>query len=118
MDTVFETNSRDYLPLSLRLLRLTLGVLLIAAIITEISLSKFWQITFSILAFYTLTTGVFGRDPLFCVLRLSNRQMPDHTLGLVAQLECLSIGVICIVAGILNRGSDSLILQLLPFLGH
>ena len=54
---------------------------------------------------------------MFAVLKLSIRQLPDHALGVVAQLECLSIGLICIAVGVMNHNADSLLLLLLPFLG-
>ena len=117
VNTVLNSTTENSLPISLRLMRLILSALLVIAVATELSLSGFWQLMLTALAIYTFVTGVFGRDPLFIVLRLTNLQLPDHTLGVVAQLECLSIGLICIVAGIMNRNADSLILPLLPFFG-
>ena len=117
MNAVINSTAPNSLPVSLRMLRLMLSALLLIAVATEWSLSGFWLLVLSALALYTFVTGVFGRDPLFAVLRMSSHQLPDHTLGVVAQLECLAIGMICIIAGILNRNADSLILTLLPFLG-
>ena len=117
MNAVINSTAPNSLPVSLRMLRLMLSALLLIAVATEWSLSGFWLLVLSALALYTFVTGVFGRDPLFAVLRMSNYQLPNHTLGAVAQLECLAIGMICIIAGILNRNADSVILSLLPFLG-
>ena len=117
MNTVLKSTGGNSLPISLRMMRLLLSALLVIIIATEWSLSSFWQLVLSALAIYTFVTGVFGRDPLFAVLRLSIRQLPDHALGVVAQLECLAIGLICIVAGIMHHNVDSLILPLLPFFG-
>ena len=117
VNTVLNTTHHNSLPISLRIMRLMLSILLVIAVVTELSLSAFWQLLLSALALYTFITGVFGRDPLFTLLRLTNLQLPDYSLGVAAQVECLSIGLICIVAGIVNHNADSLVLPLLPFFG-
>lgn len=119
VNTVIDTvhQKPGSLPLSLRLVRLTIGMLLIVAIATELLLPVYWQFILSVLAFYTFITAVFGRDPLFSVLRLSLREPSDHALSVAAQVECFAIGLICIVAGIMNRNMNSLVMTLLPFLG-
>ena len=117
MNAMLNSTGPNLMPLSLRIARLMLSTLLVIAIATELSLSSFWKLMLSTLALYTFATGVFGRDPLFDVLRLSIRQLPNHALGIVAQLECLTIGSICFVAGIINHNADSLVLPLLPFFG-
>jgi len=117
VNTTLLYTDGNFLPISLRLARLMIGVLLVVAITLELSLSNFWIILVSTVAIYSFVTGLFGRDPLFAVLKLSIRQLPDHTLGVVAQIECLSIGLICIAVGIVNYRADSLVLAFLPFLG-
>jgi len=119
MNTVIDAVHQKHgsLPLSLRLVRLTIGILLIIAITTELSLPVYWQFILSVLAFYTFITAVFGRDPLFSVLRLSLREPSDHALSVAEQVECFAIGLICIIAGVVNRNMDSLVMVLLPFLG-
>ena len=117
VNTVLNLPRQNSLSLSLRLIRLVLSALLIVVVATEITLSSTWQLVLSALAIYAFVTGMFGRDPVFALLRLTNCQLPDHALGVVAQLECLSIGLICIVAGIMHHNADSLILPLLPFFG-
>jgi hypothetical protein len=117
MNTVLIHTGDNFLSLSLRIVRLMTGVILVVAITMEMSLSDFWKLPLSILAIYSFVTGLFGRDPLFSVLKLSVRQLPNHALGVMAQLECLFVGLVCIALGIMNRHADSLLLQLLPFLG-
>jgi len=119
MNTVIDTVHRKHgsLPLSLRLVRLTIGILLIIAVTTELSLPAYWQFILSVLAFYTFITAMFGRDPLFSVLRLSLREPSDHALTVAEQVECFAFGLICIIAGVVNRNMDSLVMALLPFLG-
>lgn len=110
-------HSPSSLPLSLRMVRLILSILFVIAIATELSLSNFWMLVLSGLALYTFITAIFGWDPLFLLLRLSIRQLPDQALSVAAQVECFAIGLICIVAGIVNRNMDSLVMALLPFFG-
>ena len=117
MKTISATSDYTSLPLSLRVIRLIISILLAVAVVTELSLSTFWQLTLSGLAVYTLITGLFGRDPLFAVLRLSIGPLRDHALTIVAQVECFAIGFVCIVAGVVNHNADSLIMPLLPFVG-
>ncbi|WP_455203025.1 hypothetical protein [Kaarinaea lacus] len=117
MNTSLISTGCNLLPLSVRMLRLMISVLFVTAITLQTSLSEFWKLALAALAVYTFVTGVFGWDPLFAVLRLSIRQLPDHALGAVSQFECLAIGLFCIAAGIMNRNEDSLIFLLLPFLG-
>lgn len=111
------TAIQDSLSISLRIGRLLLGVFLGFAVSAESSISIFWQLALSGLAIYTFMTGLNGRDPLLALLRRGNHQMSDQVLDVVAQLECLSIGLICIVAGILNNHAESLVFRVLPFLG-
>ena len=119
MNTVLNFTNQEHrsLPLSLRLVRFMLGVLLVIALTTELSLSGFWQLLLSTLAIYAFITGIFGRDPLFLMLRVSIRRLPDHALNVAAQVECFAIGLICIVAGIAHHNTDSLVMALLPFFG-
>ena len=107
VNTVLNRASQYSLSISLRIVRLMLSVLLITAVSTELTLSDFWHVALSILAIYTFVTGLFGRDPLLALLRRTNRRIPDHALDLVAQLECLFIGLICIVAGIIHHHVNS-----------
>ncbi len=117
MNTTLIHTSGNILPLSLRIVRLMISVMLVIAIMVETSLSDNWKLVLSILAIYTFVTGLFGRDPVFAVLKLSIRQLPNRALDVVAQIECLTIGVMCIAVGIMNRHTDSLVLPLLPLLG-
>ena len=117
MNTVLNFKKPDSLSVSLRLLRLMLSGLLVLAVMTETAITGFWQLTMSVLAVYTFITAVNGRDPLFAVLRRSSSQLPDHMLDVFARLECLSIGVICFAAGMMNEYHNSLIFLMLPFLG-
>jgi hypothetical protein len=117
VNTVLNSIKPDSLCVSLRLLRLMLSVLLVFAVLTEPTLSDFWQILLSVLAVYTLVTGTFGRDPVFSLLRRSNRKLPENALDVVAQLECLSIGLICFVGGMSHQYTHSLLFLLLPFFG-
>jgi hypothetical protein len=119
MNTVLNATDQYHssLPLSLRLVRFLLGVLLVIALATELSLSGFWQLLLSAVAIYAFITGVFGRDPLFMMLRVTIRRLPDHALNVAAQVECFAIGLICIVAGIAHHNTDSLVMALLPFFG-
>lgn len=117
MNTALNYRDNNSLSISLRLVRLVLGALLVFILLTEISLTIFWQVFFVVLALYSLLTGVFGRDPVFALFGLTTHQLPDHTLGMIAQLECLSLGLICIVVGVMNRNVDSLVFPILPFLG-
>lgn len=115
--TVPNSTNQNSLSISLRLSRIMLSALLVIAVSTETTLSGFWQLALSVLAIYTFVTGVFGRDPVFALLGYTNRQMPDHSLDVVAQVECLSIGLICFITGIAHHYTGSLIFLVLPFLG-
>jgi len=117
VNTTLIRTGDNFLPLSLRIVRLMIGVILVVAVTQEMLLSDSWTLVLSALAIYSIVTSLFGRDPLFALLKLSIPQLPDHALGVVAQLECLSIGLICIAVGIMNNHVDSLLLPLLPFLG-
>ena len=117
MNTVLISNNQNSLSISVRLVRLMVSVLSVIAVLTEVTLSGFWQSVLSLLAVYTFVTGVFGRDPLFALLRHTNREMPNYALNVVAQVECLTIGLICFMVGIMNSHAGSLIFILLPFLG-
>lgn len=117
MNAILYAPNHLSLPLSLRLMRIALSALLVIVITTEWSLGYLWQVMLSILAVYALFTGVFGRDPVFNILKLTLHRLPDHSLGMVAQLECLFVGLSCIAIGIIHRNSESVIISLLPFLG-
>ena len=117
MKADFLSASQDSLSISLRIGRLVLSALLAAAVTTEVTLTIFWQLALSGLAIYTFITGVNGRDPLFARLRDANDRMSEQALDILARLECLSIGLICLVAGIMNQHVDSLLFRVLPFLG-
>jgi len=117
VNTALIHSGGNFLPLSLRIVRLMISVMLVISITVEAPLADIWKLVISILAIYTFITGLFGRDPVFAVLKLSKPQLPDHALGVVAQIECLAIGVICIAVGIMNRNTDSVVLPLLPLLG-
>lgn len=117
MNTVLNSIKPDSLSISLRLLRLMLSALLVFAVATEPTLSDFWQLLLSVLAVYTLITGIFGRDPVLAHLRRRNNQLPVNVLDTVAQLECLSIGLICFVAGMIHQYTHSLVFLALPFFG-
>ncbi|WP_455365188.1 hypothetical protein [Kaarinaea lacus] len=119
MNAVLNSTSESHnsLPLSLRMVRLVLSFLLVIALVTEPSLSSIWQLSLIVLAIYALITGLFGRDPLYVLLQVSFRRLPDHALDVVAQVECFAIGLMCIVAGIVHHNANSLVMALLPFFG-
>jgi len=117
VNTVLNFNRPDSLCISLRLLRLMLSALLVFAVMTEPAITGFWQLIMSVLAVYTFITAVNGRDPVFAVFRRGSRPLPAHMLDVFARLECLSIGVICFAAGMMNEYHNSLIFLMLPFLG-
>lgn len=117
MNAVLDKTSNNLLSISLRLVRMIIGLLLLIVLATETNLSNVWQLTFAAVALYTLVTALSGRDPVIAILKFSKHQLPDQALSLVAQVECLSIGLLCIIAGILNHHSDSLVLRMLPFVG-
>lgn len=117
VNTVMNTKRVDSLSISLRLLRLILSMLLAFAVSTEPAIMGSWQLILSVLAVYTFITAINGRDPVLARLRRSRRQLPEHALDLVSRLECLSIGLICFLAGMLIQFSDSLLFLALPFLG-
>ena len=117
MDHVISDFERNSLPISLRLMRLILGFLLLFSLAVEKPFSEIWELVLTFTCAYALITGLFGKDPLFAILRLSIGPLPDYTLNVLAQLECLSVGVICIVAGILNFNVDSVVVLILPFIG-
>jgi len=105
------------LSISLRLLRLTLSALFVFAVVAEPDVTGFWKLILSVLAVYTFITAINGRDPVLSVLRRGNSKIPEHTLDMIARLECLSIGLICFAVGMLNHFSHSLVFMMLPFLG-
>lgn len=119
MDTLLGVSPRNHrlLPLSLRMVRTMLSLLLVIAITTELTLSVFWEWVLSALAIYTFVTGIFGRDPLFRLLQFSSSRLPERALDVVSQVECFLIGAICIAAGIVHHNTDSLVIALLPFFG-
>jgi len=117
MNTVLNSTSQNSLSISLRLSRIMLSALLVIAVTTELTITSFWQVALSVLAIYTFVTGVFGRDPVFALLGYTSRQLPDHSLDMVAQMECLSIGLICFVTGLVHQYTGSIIFLVLPFLG-
>lgn len=106
-----------FLNLSQRMGRTIVGLLLVAVVTTEALLPWPWLLALAALAAYTIVTGIFDWDPLLRQLRQSHPQLPDKKLSFTAQLECAAIGTMCIAAGILFRGSDSILLNVLPFLG-
>ena len=106
-----------FLTLSQRIARIIVGIILIAIVATEVTLTTPWSVVLSIIAVYTLSTGLSGSDPLLKRLKHAYPQLPDHKLNVAAQLECTAIGAVFIAAGVLYRGSDSVLLRILPFLG-
>lgn len=117
MNYIINHTGSNYLPLSLRIVRLMISVLLVVTMLEEMVPWGLWKYALVFVAVYTLVTGLFGKDPLFLLFKLPNCEIPNHTLGMLAQIECLSIGLICIAVGIMYRHTDSFFLQLLPFLG-
>ena len=129
MNTVLEVSKQNALPVSVRLVRLIVSVLSVTALLTEVTLSGFWQSVLAALAVYAFVTGVFGRDPLFVLLghrghripgdaqSINRNPNPAHGLNRVAQLECLTVGLVCFVVGIMHSHTGSMIFLLLPFLG-
>ena len=65
MNTTLIYTDGNFLPMSLRLARLMIGVMLVAAITLELSLSDFWILMLSTVAIYSFVTALFGRDPVF-----------------------------------------------------
>ena len=117
MNTVLTSTSQRTLPISLRIVRVMVSVVLSIAIYTDMTLSGTWTLALSGLAIYTFVTAVLGEDPIVALLRRTNSQVPGHALDVVAQVECLAIGLICFVTGIVRYHPDSLIFLLLPFFG-
>jgi hypothetical protein len=115
-DTVGDTDF-NFLTLSQRIARILVSIMLLAVFTTEVSLPTHWLVILSVIAVYTIVTGLLGWDPLLKRLKLSHPQLPDQKLTCAAQLECIVIGAIFVGVGILYRGSDSALLRILPFLG-
>ena len=115
-DTVGDTDSK-FLTLSQRIARVLVSIMLLTVVTTEVSLPALWLVVLSIIAVYTVVTGLLGWDPLLKRLKLSNPQLSDQKLTCAAQLECITIGAIFVGVGILYRGSDTVLLRILPFLG-
>lgn len=110
-------NSSTCLTLSQRIARVMLSTILVIVASTETSLTISWLLVLSAIAMYSMVTGILGWDPLLKLLKHSHPQLPDQKLSFAAQLECLAFGAICVTVGILFRGSDSVLLNILPFLG-
>lgn len=117
MNSVPYTDFSNLLPISLRLVRLVISVLLAVTVLTEPALSVFWQVVFSVLSLYSIVTGLMGSDPFFKLLRTSRGPRLNQALGVAAQLECFFIGSVCIVIGVMFHNMDSLVLRYLPFVG-
>jgi len=114
--------STKCLTLSQRIARVLVSIILCASILGETALPISWIVLLVSLATYTLLSGISGWDPWLARLKQrqasTNSTLPyNHKLNSAAQLECATIGVLCVAAGIFNRGSGSLWLNLLPFLG-
>ena len=116
-NNVGNTNTFTLLTLSQRIARTMLSAILTIVISTETVIPMAWLFVLSVIAFYTLVTGFLGQDPLLKLLKQSNEQLPDQKLSFAAQLECATFGAICVTVGILYRNSDSILLNILPFLG-
>ena len=112
-----NTNAIKILTLSQRIARIMVSVILVVVVTTEASLGTPWLLVLSAIVVYTIVTGFLGWDPILKLLKQSNPQLPYQKLSFAAQLECAGIGSICIAVGFLFRGSDSVLLSLLPFLG-
>ncbi len=117
MDSLLVSAKPYYLPISLRTMHLILGSVIFYGLAIEQAFSGYWETVLSVLAGYAFITGIFGKDPLFAILKLSVRPLPDYALGVVAQLECLFIGLVCIAAGVMNLNVNSIVVIILPFLG-
>ena len=111
------STSLNYLLLSQRIARIILGTILIVVVTTEAALTMSWLLVLSAIALYAMLTGFSGWEPLLQLLKLSHPQLPDHKLSLTPQFECAVFGMIFVLVGVLYRGSDSILLRLLPFLG-
>jgi hypothetical protein len=117
MNSLLASETPNLLPISLRLVRLLISVLLAIIVATEPLISDSWKMAFSVLSLYTFLTGLFGKDPLFALFRTPSRPLLNQALGVIAQLECFFVGLVCIVAGVMYHNTDSLILRFLPFVG-
>ena len=106
-----------YLTLSQRIARVIVSTILMTIVATDALLPTPWLVVLFAIAIYTIITGILGWDPILKQLKKSQPQLPDQTLSFAAQFECASFGVICIAVGVFYRGSDSILLNLLPFLG-
>ena len=110
------------LALSQRIARVFVSIVLCAVVLGETALPITWKVILVTVAIYTSLSGFSGCDPWLARLRqrqvnATSAPLPNHKLNAAAQLECATIGVLCVAAGIFNRGSGSLWLNLLPFLG-
>lgn len=110
-------NTTKFLTLSQRIARIMVSTILIAVVTTDTPPPTPWLLVLSVVTVYAIATGLLGWDPLLKLLRQSHAQLPNQKLSLAAQLECAGFGAVCVTVGILYRGSDSLLLNLLPFLG-
>ena len=110
-------NTNKLLTLSQRIARIIVSIILVAVVTKESLLAAPWLLVLFIIAVYIIATGLLGWDPLLKLVKQSYPQFSDQKLSFVAQLECATIGVVCIVMGILYRDSDMLLLRLLPFFG-
>lgn len=117
MSSMPDTDFSNLLPISLRIVRLVISALLAVTVITEPALAGFWQVVFSFLSLYTFVTGLVGSDPFFKLLRTPRVSLINQALGVVAQMECFFIGLLCIVIGVMFHNMDSLVLRYLPFIG-
>ena len=117
-----QPSSTKCLALSQRIARILVSTILCAVVLGETALPMMWKVILVTVAIYTLLSGISGCDPWLARLRqrqVNSASTPliNHKLNAAAQLECAAIGVLCVAAGIFNRGSGSVWLNLLPFLG-
>ena len=110
-------HSIKYLTLSQRIARIMASTILMSIVATEALLATPWLLVLSALSVYSIVTGISGWDPILNKLKQSHPQLPDQMLSLATQLECATFGLACIAVGVFYRGSDSILLNLLPLLG-